>query len=388
MRFRQPSIFSRKRQLTLALYIAASIAFFKWMNSHVTIEIEVEEGKKEGQKGRAVSSSSSSSSLEDQEEADDEEDYVFIPMTWGKLLPREFYRGSDPEWQEFVKIAKDKPRHKKIQDALVEQVFTASKKHPGIQHHLGKDLKVGKYWLDISFPDGPPQEYGRYGVAIGDTQIYWSEERITPEEQFRLTRALWPVAVVNATWAASKAVGGIHYRKLKRWLGVEDVDPFSPEERLRLALEVAEKQEAAKNQKGRRGADDLFPTGALANRTTPSSSSSPDSSDETKRAPWHLHLPIPSFPYTSESEQGQQSMDFPIFALVFQSTLHKFWNPRKMEPPRGSFVVQGMMEIRGSKGQILFDVKGCYDPAQAKYVVVQAQKKGFKSWHQRPKGGP
>jgi len=81
-------------------------------------------------------------------------------------------------------------------------------------------------------------------------------------------------------------------------------------------------------------------------------------------------------------------MDFPIFQIVFQTTLNKYWAPKKLEPPRGSFVVQGMMEIRGSKGQILFDVQGCYDPKQGKYVMVSARKRNFKLWNQRPRGGP
>ncbi|CZT19429.1 uncharacterized protein RCC_05280 [Ramularia collo-cygni] len=377
VRFQKPGIFTRKRQMTLALYIFACMVLFKQMSQYVTIDVEVQDAdrdKEEKKDGGAKGVLS--------DEDDDDEEYTFIPLTWGKKLPREFYRGSDPEWQEFVKVAKDKPRHKKIQDALVQQVFAGSQKHPGVVQHLGKDLKVGKYWLDISFPDGPPQEYERYGLEIGESAIHWSAERITPEEQFRLQRALWPAAVFRATWAASKAVAGIQYRRIKQSLGVEGVDPFSPEERLRLALEVAEQQQAAKNQKGRRGSGDIDPAGAVVSRSSPTDTA--EASDEAKkRFPWQIQVPMPSF----DNTRGQ-SMDLPIFSIVFQTTLNKHWAPKKMEPPRGSFVVQGMMEVRGSKGQILFDVRGCYDPKEAKFVMVQANKRGFKLWNQRPKGGP
>lgn len=308
-------------------------------------------------------------------------------------MPREFYRGSDPEWLEFIKIARDKPRHKKIQDALVAQIFSNSKKHPALQMHLGKDLRVGKYWLDITFPDGPPQEYERWGLEIGDSgDISWAAERISPEEQFRLQRALWPTAIAKATYAAVRSIAGIQWRRVKQATGWEEVDPFSPEERLRLAIEMAEKQANTKNQKGKRGSGDIAMPGMLISRDTSSSSTpaSDPSSDLKSRLPWPFRLSSPS-----SSDQGPgfpmkgKDMTLPIAQIVFQTTLAKSgWVPKKMEPPRGTFVVQGMMEIRGSKGQILFDVRGCYDPVLAKFVAVQAVNRGVKSWEQRPKGGP
>ena len=33
------------------------------------------------------------------------------------------------------------------------------------QKVLGKDIKVGKYWIDVDYPEGPPQEYERGGYA-------------------------------------------------------------------------------------------------------------------------------------------------------------------------------------------------------------------------------
>lgn len=45
----------------------------------------------------------------------DEEDALFIPMTIPKKMPREYYRGSDPEWQEFKKLSQDAKRLRDIQ---------------------------------------------------------------------------------------------------------------------------------------------------------------------------------------------------------------------------------------------------------------------------------
>lgn len=44
----------------------------------------------------------------------DEEDVWFIPLgLWAKKKPREFYKGSDQEWQEFVRFSKDSKAHEK-----------------------------------------------------------------------------------------------------------------------------------------------------------------------------------------------------------------------------------------------------------------------------------
>ena len=53
-----------------------------------------------------------------------DEESLFIPMTWSTKMARQWYKGSDPEWQEFIKVAKDKVRHKKVQDELVQIVST------------------------------------------------------------------------------------------------------------------------------------------------------------------------------------------------------------------------------------------------------------------------
>jgi hypothetical protein len=54
----------------------------------------------------------------DEESDDDDEDYddaiLFLPTGFSRPKPRTFYKGSDPEWQEFRKVATDRPRVEKI----------------------------------------------------------------------------------------------------------------------------------------------------------------------------------------------------------------------------------------------------------------------------------
>jgi hypothetical protein len=326
-------------------------------------------------------------------EEDDEEESIFIPMTWAIPVAREYYRGSDPEWQEFIRIARDKPRHKKIQTDLAQMVYASSVKHPKVAALLGKDTKIGKYWLDISFPDGPPQEYERKGLEIGDGGIYWSAERISPEDQHRLKRALVPTAAATSLWASVSVFTGIQYRRMKQWMGIEGVNPSSPEERYRHAIEIMEKQQSRRNgnggaaqkmqQPGLVGRDATTPTSATTSDAAATQQTSSSTSDAApKTHPW---LPMPSVKFSADSASNA---DIPIALSAFATTLRKQWNPKKQEPPRGTFVVQGLVEVKGQKGGMLFDVKSCYDPKQSKFVVVSAHLRSFKRWNQGPKGGP
>lgn len=391
--------FSLRRAITLGLYVGAFYVYaslvWRYLDVQIEIELEDEEKLKDGQReGREV--------VEEEEEEEQhegpyyaEEDSTFIPLTWSHKLPREWYKGSDPEWQEFVRMAKDKDRHKKIQNELVSIVFTGCAQHPAIARQLGKEPKVGKYWLDISFPDGPPQEYQRSGIEIGDGFIAWSQQKVSPEKQWRTMRALWPQAAAEGAWATMKVLTGIQYRRAKQALGWEGKDPFSPEERFRHAMEMMQKQQAAREKK-RVGGAQTEPGGRPDAATTTVSTRDASSAqqqtplpaaaqskpaDSSKKQPWTLPaVPIPAV-------TPSHPTDLPIALHVFNSTLSKSWNPKRAEPPRGTFVVTGLVEVKGARGRMLFDVQSCYDPKAAKYVAVNAAVRGFKRWQQGPRGG-
>jgi hypothetical protein len=44
---------------------------------------------------------------------EDEESGFFLPLMWPVEMERTFYKGSDPEWQEYMKFAKDKESQKR-----------------------------------------------------------------------------------------------------------------------------------------------------------------------------------------------------------------------------------------------------------------------------------
>lgn len=411
VRFKKPSLFTTRRLATIGIYVGVTYGYVRFMWRHMDIEIEVLE-EEEAEQGDETTQKAEGEEGEEVEEEEDgppfyaDEENTFIPLTWSRKLPRSYYRGSDPEWQDFIKVAKDKSRHKKVQDELVQIVYLGSVNHPGIARQLGKDLKVGKYWLDISFPDGPPQEYERSGIEIGDGFIAWSQQRVSPEKQWRLMRALWPEATATSSWATLKVLGGIQWRRFKQSMGWEGVDPAAPEERFRALSEMMQSQQKEQQDSRSVGKTQTDPNGRpgeVASRTDAASTSQPSrptpsaDSSQSGRYPWLPSVPLPSSflpstdpdsPTNNTLPSASDSMTVPIAMHVFQSTLSKSWNPKKMEPPRGTFVVQGMVEVRGARGRMLFDVQSSYNPRAGKYVQVNAAVRNFKRWSQPPKGGP
>ncbi|KAM0712194.1 hypothetical protein Q7P37_011288 [Cladosporium fusiforme] len=387
VRMKSP-LFTWKTCVTWFLYGTVTYAYVQFFMRHV--DIQIEEIEEDTQEQPIARKADHEGEWEEQEEGDEdeyaEEDSTFIPMTWATKLPRSFYKGSDPEWRAFVKFAKDKPRHKKIQDELVQMVYGGAQRHPRVGTQIGKDMKIGRYWLEIQFPDGPPQEYVRSGLEIGDDFIAWSPQRISPESHYRLNRALWPKATFDGLWATTKLFTGIHFRRLKQALGWEEVNPFSPEERFKLAIETMEKQKAGRggssvSEKARTSPDGSPGSLVSASSAASEAQSSPKASEDRIPLPWQIPLPLPS------SDDLVSPMDFQIAKHVFLGEVMKQWNPKKLEPPRGSFVVQGLVEIKGSKGKMMFDVQSCYDPKEHKYVVVNAGVRSVKQWNQKPKGG-
>lgn len=391
VRFIRPPI-SWKTAASTAVYCGGVYMFYIYTSERVSIEVVTEEV---GDSAEASDQEHDKVAQRDAaEEGDDgpfyvEEDSTFIPMTWAKALPRTFYKGSDPEWQEFLKVARDKPRHKKIQDELVQVVFTGAQQHQGVQRQLGKEPKVGRFWLEISFPDAPPQEYERSGVEIGEDFVAWSQQKVSAQEHWKLMRALWPTTVFDSIWATTKVLAGIQYRRTKQALGWEGKDPFSPEERFRTAMDLMEKHHQARERKAV-GGTQTDPHGSAGPIVTPSSTTPPPSPEapDAKPSPPSPVNPLLHFPVPMPPTDAIATTDLPIAIHVFRSTLNKTWNPKKMEPPRGSFVVQGLVEVKGARGRFIFDVQSCYDPVERKFVSVNAGVRGYKRWNQAPRGGP
>jgi hypothetical protein len=100
---RKPPIFTRKRIINSFLYTAPLCALL-YFRSPISIEVEVPEEE--------VARSDGTVGVEDDE---DLEDGLFIPFGWPKKIPKTNYKRTDPEWQSYVKLARDSKRLTEIQ---------------------------------------------------------------------------------------------------------------------------------------------------------------------------------------------------------------------------------------------------------------------------------
>ncbi|TKA83892.1 hypothetical protein B0A55_00101 [Friedmanniomyces simplex] len=416
VRFRRPPFFTQRQAIVVLAYTGVAYAYFSLLLRFFEVEIEIldddeedeaheHEGEREGREVTGEVEEGEGSGIFYADEGN-----AFIPLTWATSLPRTFYRRSDPEWQEFIKVAKDKPRHKKLQNELVRLVFSSSIKHPAIHSVLGNNPKVGKYWLDMAFPDRPPPEYVRSGLEIGDGFVAWSQQKVTQENQWRITRALWPKAAAQGFWAMGSALAGMQYRRVKQALGWEGRDPGSPEEKYRILVETMEKRQRARRQKiASRGAQQVgegdatppqqqqTPDGtSTAGAVVTSSGTAPASTQQQQQQKQGQHPPTPNKPPPASSTFPSLPLPsttiptaVPVALHIFNATLSKSWVPPKpLEPPRGAFTITGLVEVRGEKGRVLLDVQGVYDPRTGKFVRAQAGVRALRGWRQDANGGP
>ncbi|KAF2801851.1 uncharacterized protein BDZ99DRAFT_577302 [Mytilinidion resinicola] len=348
-------MFTRVTLASLCLYSAAYYTYFQIIGRQLD---RLDEGEGVANPGRGPADSTL--------DEDDELEPIFIPLGLTKARPKTYYKGSDPEWQEFRKLAPDQKKHARMRDQLVTIVRTQIANDKRFKPRMGDiNITLGAHWLDITFPDGPPTEYERSGIEIGD-HIAWTARPVSELNYHRLNRALYPSAVFSSVLASSKYLVDRQTQMVKRFFN----------------LPVSEEQQ--KQQ---------YRNSILRKPTTPTGIDSNADADATQRS---SVPPPPQVPQVPGSNPQEKNVAFPDFSpappksmalSIFASTLAKNWQAFKLEPPRGTVVVSGLIEIKGSKARMTMDVNAAYDPKQDKFVMLQGAIRRIQDMSQRPKGG-
>ncbi|KAJ9648596.1 hypothetical protein H2201_000927 [Coniosporium apollinis] len=376
VRFTRPP-FTWKRATSVFLYTGAFLAYLHFAIPDVEIEDEPEESR--AKKGREVTDEDEEDDDYEDEDEEYDEDSLFIPLTWARQKPRTFYKGSDPEWQEFRRFAQDPKRHRAAQEMLVTTVRMSMANQPRISKRFGQiNVKSGKYWLDMTFPDGPPQEYERSGIEITDDFIGWTTRPVSQMNYGRLNRVLWPTAAFSSFYATSRYMFLLRLNQTKQLLGLA---PKEDEKivQLRAALEAVHPgaqtmlpKPAPPGTSGRSAADPAKGIAPIALPAPPQGQRAPEAGGKEKAAS------LPSLPTIQRQ---------PIAMSVFANTWVKNWTPLNVEAPRGSIVVSGLIEVQGSKARATMDVVAAYDPKQNKYVAMSLGVRRVQDKKQAPKGG-
>lgn len=326
---------------------------------------------------------------EDDEEEEEEEAILFLPTGLSRPKPQRFYKGSDPEWQEFVRIAPDRQRMERVRGELVALIHEMAVRQPQFALRLGKiSPTAGASWIEFKFPDGPPIEFERPGIELTeDGTIRRSTRPVNELAHHRLTNTLMPTAVAKSLYLDTKRKIGRTWSEFKTYMGYEDKSKPNFQS---MIIQFPPPQLGTTSQQ---------PTPTSPSTTEPTSSPTPSIPDNAPQSPTSSSPP-------SEKEPASPSPDDPVyerFGLVlpkptaltldlstFRQSFHKEQRQiiRKLQPPRGTFLVSGLVEIIGERAKMTLDVIGAYDPKKGRYVMVKAQVRSVTQYRQDPKGGP
>lgn len=315
-------------------------------------------------------------------EGEEEDDSLFIPLGWATPLPRQYYKGSDPEWLRFVQLSQDNKKRKSIQSALAWITRTELAKHPLSKQQIGEiDIFQGHYWLDFIFPNGPPLEYERAGIEISEDHVAWTKKAVSQTNHHRLKRLLWPSAAFSAIYHTSQHVFNNHVELVKKQFG-KSTD-----------LESTVAQQGGKHEERPRAQGKTQPIPEEDMPEEKLGEASRDAAKVPKTPDEHVDFKVARPGDLARSKENVQipelsDMPQPKAFPAFQRALRKYWKPIKKEVPRGMVLITGLVEVSGTKSRAMMDVNAIWDPSIDRFVEVDAEIKYIQPRKQAPRGGP
>ncbi|KAL6715978.1 hypothetical protein ACLMJK_006940 [Lecanora helva] len=315
------------------------------------------------------------------------EDAIFIPLGFTRQLPLTFYKGSDPEWKSFVEFRNDGGRGIAVRKELTLHISSHFSGIPPMQKALGAPMRVKRFWLDVLIPEGPPPEYERSGLEIGDDYIAWTTRPVSAYQNARFQSAIFPLPIAKSFWASFNTAFSLQYAKIKRYLNLDnntDMPHSFPSSMTKLD-ELQEDPDDPSPQTPSTRMNKLSDPKSTDNSADAkidtqqkSASPPPSSSDSSSR----IHPLLPSLP--SLGDENNPSTN------AFKRTLARNWRGAYPEDfgQRGTLVVTGMVQIDGPKGSCVVDVVAAYHPVEARYTSISCGIRNYRPRVQRPRGGP
>ncbi|KAF2435846.1 hypothetical protein EJ08DRAFT_729712 [Tothia fuscella] len=397
VRFRKPPVLSRSRIRNFILWALPVYIGIRAIDRILDIDIEIEDAEKVvGKKG-----TTDVAGVGGEEDEEGDVDSIFIPFGWPKPQPKTFYKGTDPEWQEFIKFSKDRDKQKDVQLRLVNRTRSEVSQRLSNKSVIGTiDTTKGRFWLETSFPPGPPQDYEVNGVEIADEFVAWSTKTVSQKEYYQLRTVLFPTAAMYASWSALRYQFDVQFNKIRSALGWKE--QYETEARLLryratkekvLGQVQALKQETEKKTQAAKDSTDAPSREAMDKSPESKSTDKRDGSDNTSKSgrkvdaatatsmeKANMSISIPDVDTTSV--EGS-----PITMLLFWLKMSKNRQPMNIDPPRGTIVVSGLIEVVGSKGKSTFDVAAAWDPKANDFVASGWKHRKYTPKMQSPRGG-
>ncbi|KAK4187909.1 hypothetical protein QBC35DRAFT_217328 [Podospora australis] len=299
----------------------------------------------------------------EQEEEDEDLGMFFpFPLTLKRHEP-EPYSGKDPEWQEFIRMSKDKDLMIKIRKDTVDLVHQAVKKHSLLQMKYGRDIKVRRFWMDLDFPYRAPPTYTQAGLLWTADRIGIADDNMDSMTAKLIQRVLWPEPLALSTWSFVKALVQQNLAALSHSLGLNDSDDsksitnhslYPPTLPTTHTTDVQKTLDRLRQQATKRP-EEVNDPAAMASRTQaahgkPAPTASVEGGEGTARIPFEDKV----LPFLGLSNRGPWD--------AFKKTYARTWKPLRADPPRGCVAVSGLVEIELEKAWLVVDVLAWYNP--------------------------
>ncbi|UQC87590.1 uncharacterized protein CLUP02_13107 [Colletotrichum lupini] len=290
----------------------------------------------------------------DEEIAQEDAEPWFIPFPFTtKSVNQPPYKGSDPEWLEFVKLSKQKGTQTQIRADLANWVKSSVERHPVITARCGNSVRLRRYWLDIDFPYRPPPVFYSSGLLLQGDGLYWSTQPVDSLTVKRLQKILWPDAIAVSSWAFTSALLKQHYMDISRALGFESSKPVQTFPSVNGG-NMQQKTQGPLPSANRQTPDGTPAENASHNVSKTTDSSQADEPESGGKTNFVRDTAI------SHIEGMKQITDGP--AREFRRKLAQSWKPTRPSPPRGCILVSGFVECELPKGFVLIDVWGFWNP--------------------------
>ncbi|KAL2270732.1 hypothetical protein VTJ83DRAFT_103 [Remersonia thermophila] len=296
----------------------------------------------------------------------------FIPFPFTtKARPPEYYSGSSPEWQEFVRISKDpKIQHDILQLAADYVLKTATTSQNLKGQNVGSDFKIRRYWLDIYYPYMAPPEFERSGLLIKADSLEWTTMPIDHSLVLRLERVLWPQPLAMGVWAMGAEAFKEASRHVAKYFSFASDDMNNPPARpgstpelfgARSSPEVQKALERLRQQATRRPEQVNDPRSMASSSSTRTASSEPSTPRDAGGS-----IADPNRKKQQDDKPWIESVGLSVANSQawrrFRETFAQSRRAKLLNPPRGSVAVQGLVELETSRAYLVVEAMTWYDP--------------------------
>ncbi|QDS67800.1 hypothetical protein FKW77_006913 [Venturia effusa] len=343
VKFAKPPL--RRRILNgLLPYGIITIALWYYLDP-ISLEIEISEDDEKVKPDGSVEESNVEVEMEDG---------LFIPFGWPKKEQKTYFKGSDPEWKAYVKLGRDPKRQLEVQAALIKEIrMEVAQTVQGLKHQK-LFLDQGRSLLSITYPEGPPQDYGVSGLEIGDGFIAWSKKIVPEDEYQKLSRTIMPLTGLRAGWKVIRYHYNEQANKVRQYFGLKPkIDPETMELKLMLVRLLAARKKAEQRERKRMSPPLVPPINKKEETSTPLSDPKAESSTSAESGSGKAQPPRLSafFPKADPA---------PISTFIFMQNLLKR-DRAKPQPPAGCVEVKGWIEVVHQHTVVTVDVDSNYD---------------------------